>query len=59
VNFCSESNVELIGLIPFDPIVTKAMVAGTPIIEYAPKSIVANSIKKMWNRILNIINSRS
>ncbi len=37
-NFCSKNSVDVIGKIPFDPIVTKAMVAETPVIEYLPES---------------------
>ena len=54
-SFCSKNNVDVIGNIPFDPLVTKAMVAETPIVEYAPKSKVSSSIKQMWKRVLQIL----
>jgi len=55
VNFCVSRDVEVVGKIPFDPIVTEAMVAGKPIVEYAPKSEVSEAINKLWKRILEHI----
>lgn len=55
VNFCVSSGVEVVGKIPFDPIVTEAMVAGKPIVEYAPKSEVSEAIDELWKRILGHI----
>ncbi len=55
VRYCEESGVEVAGRIPFDPIVTEAMVNGKPILEYAPRSNVAQEIEKTWNRIRPIL----
>ena len=55
LNFCASKGVEVVGKIPFDPIVTEAMVAGKPIMEYAPKSNVSQAIKELWKRILEKI----
>ena len=55
VNFCASNGVEVVGKIPFDPIVTEAMVAGKPIVEYAPKSKVSQAIKELWERTLEHI----
>jgi MinD superfamily P-loop ATPase len=55
VSFCKEEGVEVVGRIPFNPIVTKAMVNGKPVIEYAPESDVAKEIEDMWNRILSAL----
>jgi len=55
VNFCVSRDVEVVGKIPFDPIVTKAMVAGKPIVEYASKSEVSEAIDELWKRILEHI----
>jgi MinD superfamily P-loop ATPase len=51
VSFCKEEGVEVVGRIPFNPIVTKAMVNGKPIIEYAPESDVAKEIQEMWKTL--------
>ena len=50
VEFCGSNGVEVVGKIPFDPIVTEAMVAGKPVVEYAPKSNVSKAIKEIWAR---------
>ena len=55
VKFCESNGVEVVGKIPFDPIVTKAMVAGKPIVEYASKSEVSEAIDELWKRILEHI----
>jgi MinD superfamily P-loop ATPase len=48
--FCESNGVEVVGRIPFDPIVTEAMVTGKPIVEYSPKSKVSQAIEEMWQR---------
>ena len=53
--FCASNDVEVVGKIPFDPIVTEAMVAGKPIVEYAPKSNVSKAMKELWKRTLEQI----
>ena len=55
VEFCEANNVEVVGKIPFDSIVTKAMVEGKPVIEYAPDSKVSQEIKKMYKKIHTVI----
>jgi MinD superfamily P-loop ATPase len=50
VEVCESNGVEVVGSIPFDPIVTEAMVAGKPIMEYSPQSKVSQAIKEMWQR---------
>lgn len=52
VEFCESKGVEVAGKIPFDSLVTKAMVAGKPIVEYSPKSLVSKDIVELWNRTL-------
>jgi MinD superfamily P-loop ATPase len=49
--FCSEEGIEVVGQVPFDPEVTKAMVAGCPVVEYAPDSLASEAIKAMWERL--------
>ena len=46
--FCGENNIHLIGVIPFDGAVTKAMVAGKMVVEYAPDSLAGHEIVKTW-----------
>ena len=56
VKFCAENEIEVVGLIPFNPVVTEAMVNGKPVIEYAPESDVSKEIEKMWRNILSALN---
>jgi MinD superfamily P-loop ATPase len=55
VEFCESNGVEVVGKIPFDPIVTDAMVAGKPVVEYAPKSIIGKAIEELWEKTLEQI----
>jgi MinD superfamily P-loop ATPase len=55
LNFCASKGVEVVGKIPFEPIVTEAMVAGKSIVEYAPKSNVSKAIEELWERTLEQI----
>jgi MinD superfamily P-loop ATPase len=52
VEFCGSKGVEVVGKIPFDPIVTEAMVAGKPIVEYSPESRVSKAIAELWKQTL-------
>ena len=53
--FCSSNGVKVIGKIPFDPVVTEAMVAGKPVIEYSPESTVSKAIEELWKQTLENI----
>jgi MinD superfamily P-loop ATPase len=48
-DFCEDSGIDLVGRIPFDEDVTKAMVAGLTVVEYSPKSPAGVEIKKTWD----------
>lgn len=48
--FCQQEGAPVIGEIPFDPIVTKAMVFRSTVVEYT-SGMVSNEIKKMWMRL--------
>jgi MinD superfamily P-loop ATPase len=51
LKFCEKNDVEVVGKIPFNPVVTKAMVNGKAVIEYSPESDVAKEIVDMWRRL--------
>jgi MinD superfamily P-loop ATPase len=55
VDFCGENRVEVVGKIPFNTIVTEAMVNEKPIVEYASESEVAKKIVEMWKRITSAL----
>ena len=50
--FCESNSIEVAGKIPFDPLVTRAMVAGKPVVECSPKSTVSKEIEEVWKRVL-------
>jgi MinD superfamily P-loop ATPase len=54
-DFCAENGVEVVGKIPFNPIVTEAMVNEKPLVEYAPESEVTKKIIKMWKRTVSAL----
>ena len=57
LSFCKENRIEVVGIIPFSPEVTQAMVNGKTIVEYSPKSCVAEEIKNMWNKMSEFLGS--
>ena len=46
--FCEENGIAMVGCVPFDPEVTKAMVKGQPVVEYRPGSPASAAIRKAW-----------
>ena len=49
-NFCHEMNINFVGKIPYDTIVTDAMVQAKTIIEFSD-GVISKEINKMWARI--------
>jgi len=49
-SWCSREGIAVAGKIPFDPIVTKAQIAGVSVIEYSSGS-TSMEIGRMWQRI--------
>jgi len=52
VRSCKKKKVNIAGKIPFDPTVTRAMVAGKSIVEHSPENKVSLEIKATWKRVL-------
>jgi MinD superfamily P-loop ATPase len=50
--YCEEKSIEVLGHIPFDPVVTESMVSGTPIVEYRPDSDASKAIIDVWGVLL-------
>ena len=57
--FCEEQGIDLIGCIPFDTTMTEAMVQGEPITAYNPESPASLALHKIWERVLEELNSVS
>jgi len=48
--FCAESGIELLGRIPYDTMVTEAMVQGQPVTAYADNA-VSDALRDIWERV--------
>jgi MinD superfamily P-loop ATPase len=48
--FCDQRRLKLLGRIPYDKVVTKAMVQGKTVVEYS-SGLVAEEIRKLWRRV--------
>jgi MinD superfamily P-loop ATPase len=48
--FCRQHGAEIVGKIPYDPVVTDAMVAGLPVVEFSDGA-VSTAIGTIWERI--------
>ena len=46
-DFCWQRGIEVVGNIPYDPVVTEAMVAGKPVVEFS-EGRVSDAIKNVW-----------
>jgi len=55
VSFCRENSIKVVGKIPFNPVVTEALVNVKPIVTYASGTDVAEEIAGMWKRILSTL----
>ena len=49
-DFCQTHNIEIIGEVPFDIVVTKALTMGKPVVEYSDNE-ASSRIKKMWEKL--------
>ena len=56
IDFCDVNNVDLVGKISYNLLITQAMVAGMPVVEYSPTSALVNEIAAVWKQVLNQLN---
>ncbi len=57
LSFCKENGIDVVGIIPFSPEVTEAMVNGKTIVEYSPESNVAEEITNMLRKMCLFLKS--
>jgi MinD superfamily P-loop ATPase len=55
IHYCQDNGLPIVGEIPFDTIMTDAMIQGQPITVYAPQSSVSKELQKTWQQILDRI----
>jgi MinD superfamily P-loop ATPase len=54
-DYCQGRGLPLIGKLPFDQVVTQAMVQGQPVTAYAPAAPISQSLRAAWGRVLAAI----
>jgi MinD superfamily P-loop ATPase len=50
--FCEQKGLQVVGRLPFDTVVTEAMVQGQPVTVYRPDSPVSQALLAAWERVL-------
>ena len=55
IDFCNESGIAVLGQIPFDPVVTDAMVATKTLPEYDPSHKVSTVVSDIWSKIAEML----
>ena len=53
--YCQEHGIEVIGSIPFDLDVTRAMANGDPVTAYEPDGAASEALRVIWKRVLSIL----
>lgn len=55
--FCAEQGITSIGHLPFDTVVTEAMVQGQPVTEFRPESPISCALRSAWRQLLLAVDS--
>ena len=55
---CREHGIEVIGSIPFDLDVTRAMTNGEPVTAYEPGGPASQALLKIWRRVLATVSEQ-
>ncbi len=53
--YCAAEGIQIVGELPFDTVVTEAMVRGQPVTAFQPDGAVAAALRSMWERIKEMI----
>lgn len=51
--FCNQNDISIAGRLPFDSVVVDAMVNCKSIVEWAPTSVLSETLKSIWNKIIS------
>ncbi len=49
--FCAAEGIEVVGRLPYDTVVTEAMVQGQPVTDYQPEGAMAGALQQSWAEI--------
>ena len=50
--YCADKKLPIVGKVPFDTVVTEAMVQGQPVTAYRPDSAVSQALRAAWRQVL-------
>jgi MinD superfamily P-loop ATPase len=53
--YCQEQGIEVIGSIPFDLNITRAMASGDPVTAYEPDGDASQALRVIWKRVLSVL----
>lgn len=56
--YCRRDGLRMIGQLPFDTVVTEAMVQGQPVTAYSPHSPVSQAMRAAWEAVLTALNGQ-
>src|SRR3990170_1768429 len=57
-NYCERSQIGVVGSIPFDEMVTRAMVQGEPVTAYLPDAPASQALVRIWQRVAMLVNGQ-
>ena len=58
-DFCRAENIQVVGKIPFDTAVTKAMVQGQPVTLFAPNAPSSLALRNVWDKVASKLEDTS
>jgi MinD superfamily P-loop ATPase len=56
--YCRAEGIEVVGQVPYDNVVTEAMVQGQPVTAYQPEGTVAVVLRRVWAQVRDRLNGR-
>jgi MinD superfamily P-loop ATPase len=56
VSYCEQNQIEVVGSIPFDEIVMRAMLHGEPVTAYQPDAPASRALTEIWKRVAMLLN---
>lgn len=59
MDFCQQNQIEVVGSIPFDATIMRAMVNGEPVTAYRPTSPASLAIVELWQQVVDSLMSVS
>jgi len=55
IDYCEQNHIQVVGRIPFDNVITQAMVKGEPVTAYQPASSVSLALIDAWEKVVSSI----